>query len=290
VPYTASSAPDYVPKSKRRQFADVWNSAYSRAKAKGKSDADAESLAFAESNSVAGPHAAKKYEKLLAKINEEDARNFSDLLLAAIEAEWQNLPVEIQPALESASLAGVGQGMLQIEFSNAGLIASANDVARSYAQDRAAELVGMRRDLEGNLVENPDARWAISDTTREKIREIVAESFTEDTPLDEVKDAIQEALEEEATGRGIFSEERAELIARTEVSNAQNGGNYSVWRESDVVATIRWITAEDELVCPTCEDNDNKVVRIGQPFPSGDLYPGAHPLCRCGVVVHSMAV
>jgi SPP1 gp7 family putative phage head morphogenesis protein len=273
---------------KRRQWSHVWNSEYHSQKGKGKSDKEAEEIAFASANSVAGKAATERFVLLLAKANEEDARAFSDALIAALEADWQNLPVEIQPSLESATLSGISQGMMQIDVSNAALLASANTVAQKYAQERAAEIVGMRRDLEGNLVPNPDARWAISDTTRERIQEIVSDAFAEETPLEQIQEAIQQALEEEADGNGIFSEARAEMIARTEVNMAQAGGNFEVWQKSGVVKSIKWLTSEDEKVCVVCEENDSRSVPIGQPFPSGDLYPGAHPNCRCVVVVDEL--
>lgn len=34
----------------------------------------------------------------------------------------------------------------------------------------AAEMVGMKYDAEGNLVPNPSAKWAISETTRDELR------------------------------------------------------------------------------------------------------------------------
>ena len=71
------------------------------------------------------------------------------------------------------------------------------------------------------------------------------------------------------------------------MANAQSGGNYSVWTGSGVVTHLRWLTSEDEKVCPVCDGNDNVVVAIGKPFPSGDLYPGAHPRCRCALIVET---
>ncbi len=290
MPYSsASDAPSYVPKSKKKQWISVWNSAYERAKKDGKSNDDAESSAFAQANSVAGPNSSKKYAKLLQKSIESDAEEFAQAVIAALQKDWETLPVEIQTPLETAGTSGVGQGLLQLEFSSAGMIASANQVARAYAVDRAAELIGMKYDDEGNLITNPDAKWAISDTTRERIKQIIVESFEQDTPMSEIKDAIQEALAEESAGNGIFSEARAAMIARTEVMRAQVGGNFDVWVKSGIVKSIKWLTSEDERVCPVCEDNDQVVVEIGKPFPSGDLIPSAHPLCRCVAIVHEVA-
>lgn len=284
MPYSnVASVPDYVPKSKRRQWLHVFNSEWE--KHKDTTDSERERIAFSAANSVAGPNASKKYAKLLHKSVEDDAKEFADAVIKSLKEEWETLPAQVREPLQSSMSSGIGQGLLQIEFSNAGMIAAANRVAQAYAVDRAAELVGMKYDDEGNLVENPNAQWAISDTTRDRIRQIIAESFEEETPISEIKDAIQEALEEEATGSGIFSEARADLIARTEVARAQVGGNFDVWQKSGVVKSIKWLTSEDERVCDVCDGNDNVVVQIGKPFPSGDIMPGAHPLCRCICIV-----
>lgn len=289
MPYSndGHDVPKYVTggDKKRRQWSNVWNSEYHRQKGQGKSDNEAEHVAFASANATTTKATERKFTKLLAKATEDDIRSFADAVLASIQSEFQDVPLEVQSDLESAMLSGIGQGSLQLEFSSAGLISSANTIAQDYALERSAELVGMKRDAEGNLIPNPDARWAITDTTRDRIREIVADSFSEETPIEEIKAAIQEALEEEAVGNGIFSEARAALIAQTEVSNAQAGGNFTVWRESGVVEKLKWLTSEDELVCTVCEGNDGVEVQLGHPFPSGDLYPGAHPRCRCVLIV-----
>ena len=53
MPYTSvSQVPSRVPKAKRKQWMDIWNSVYKKAKDDGKSDSEAESLAFAEANGV----------------------------------------------------------------------------------------------------------------------------------------------------------------------------------------------------------------------------------------------
>jgi hypothetical protein len=221
--------------------------------------------------------------RVLRKSLEDDEKNLADAILAAVMAEWANLPYEIQQALESAVLSGINQGMLQLEVSSTALIASANNIAHDYAVDRAAELVGMSRDVEGNLVPNPDAQWAISSTTRDKIRQIVADSFKQDTPIAEIETAIQEALEAEAEGNGIFSDARAAMIARTEISNAQAGGNFTAWIQSGVVKKVKWLVSNLEP-CPVCLGNEGQEVKLGEFFRSGVSRPPQHPNCACVLV------
>src|SRR5438034_9249362 len=53
MPYSnVSEVPDYVPKDKKKQWMEVWNSAHKAAKKKGMSDKDAEASAFAQANGV----------------------------------------------------------------------------------------------------------------------------------------------------------------------------------------------------------------------------------------------
>jgi hypothetical protein len=288
-PYSsASDAPDYVRQSKRKQWVAVWNSAYERAKKDGKSDKEAESSAFAQANGVAGPNSSKKFAKLLAKADADDAQAFTDRLITVLEAQWLALPSQVRSSLESAALSGAGHGLLQIDVSNSKLIASANRSAQEYATHRAAEMIGKKFDNEGNLVENPNARWAISQTTRDKIRQIVADSFTKETPISEVVNDIREALAEETEGEGIFSLGRAKMIARSEIAMAQSASNFSTWEKSGVVEKVKWLTSNLDP-CPECLMNQDQEVEIGSKFFSGATKPPQHPHCACVLAVSKVS-
>ena len=60
------------------------------------------------------------------------------------------------------------------------MISAANTAAEAYSRERVAELLGMKYTDDGLLVTNPDARWAISDTTRDRLRTIVADAFKQE--------------------------------------------------------------------------------------------------------------
>ncbi len=84
----------------------------------------------------------------------------------------------------------------------------------SYARSRSAEMVGKSRLADGTLVDNPNAEWVITDTTRNEIRKIIA---------DGVENGIgKEAIAEQIEAATAFSPERAMLIARTEISQMNN--------------------------------------------------------------------
>ena len=209
----------------------------------------------------------------------------ADAIYTSLESEWSTLPAQLRPQLEAAMLSGIADAMIDIQISDANLISSSNAVAAEYASKRAAEMVGMAYDAEGNLIPNPNAEWVISETTRKEIRQIVTDAFLEETNKADIADAILVALGNESNEDGIFSEGRANMIASTEVANAQVGGNWTVWQKSGIVLKVKWLTSEDDNVCEICAGNDNFEVEFGQPFPSGDLRPTAHPRCQCILVV-----
>lgn len=197
-------------------------------------------------------------------------------LYAVVVAEFNSIVPEAHAALEAAGLEGVSRGLLQITVSDTNMISAVNTLARDWAHERAAELIGMRYADDGSLVENPDAQWAISETTRDDLRQIVEDSFKQETRFSTLVDDIRDA--------GIFSESRAKLIAETEVSRAQVAGNWNIWERSGLVKATRWQVSSIHDVADECDDNDGQTVRFGEPFPSGNLHPPAHPRCHCAIV------
>jgi len=91
----------------------------------------------------------------------------------------------------------------------------------------------------------------------------------------------------EAKFTTLLSEQRAEMIATTEVTRMYAEGNIAAWKATGVVSANTWRTAEDELVCPICAPLANKTVALDsngfttEEFGLGLNAPPAHPRCRC---------
>jgi SPP1 gp7 family putative phage head morphogenesis protein len=83
---------------------------------------------------------------------------------------------------------------------------------------------------------------------------------------------------------GVMSDQRAELIARTEVIRAISTGQKEALLMSGK-KRWKWVTAMDERVCKICGLIEGKVVDIGSPFITikGDPITNspAHVNCRC---------
>lgn len=224
--------------------------------------------------SVAG--VISKKVKKLAKIDPDDEAKIEYLAAAAYEIiDWQSIVDDVEDELEESADDGASNGFAQLEISDTDMISAVNTIAADFAHERAAEMVGMKW-VDGKLVENPDAKWAISETTREDIKDLVEQAFQGETPLTDLVEQIKESA--------TFSEARAEMIARTEVSRAQVLGNVEAWKQTGLVKKVKWQTSLLEP-CDICEENEDQEVTLGKPFHTGDEYPPAHPNCRCVLVV-----
>lgn len=59
---------------------------------------------------------------------------------------------------------------------------------------------------------------------------------------------------------------RADAVARTEAFYIANEGSREAYRQSGVVKSMRWYTAEDERVCPWCGPQHGRVVGVNEVF------------------------
>lgn len=227
--------------------------------------------------------------KIVAKAGPQKANDKDDIRKLLGDDEfwstlWVGLPSDIAPDLATAIRAGIGKGIIEasLSASSADVINEYNAIAKADADARAAEMVGMKY-VDGKLVPNPNAQFVISDTTRKELQGIISRAFEKNTPLSTVIDDIQ--------GAGAFSLVRAQMIAATEVSRAQAGGTYTVWEKTGVVQTCAWQHSNLPNVCQSCLDNAAQgEVPFGKRFQSGDLYPPAHPRCRCVIVARKTIV
>lgn len=259
-------APEKIAK-RRKAIIDPAHDTPARLRARARLES-ALSKVFLRQKEKAGAEA----KRLLKVRKADDSRRIADEIYAAIQSEFAALPAEARAALEQAAVSGINDAWLQIEITDSDVIAGANRQAADYAAKRAAEMVGMKYDEEGALVPNPNAKWAISDTTRDRLREIIKNAFEEKTPFSELIGNIQDA--------DIFSENRAAMIARTEISRAQVNANLDAWKATGLVSKVKWLAVGPDP-CPICEDNDGVIRGIGEEFPSGDIMPLAHPNCYC---------
>jgi hypothetical protein len=209
----------------------------------------------------------KAEEALQAKILEAT--------MNSLAADWEKVASEAVSPLQEAALSGSEAGGLQVQITDETMLETINQQAREWAAERAAELVGMKW-VDGELIENPNAEWAITETTRERLRAAIADIFAQEAPtMADVEAAVAKA--------GIFDEARAMMIAKTEVTRAQVQSNLMAWVESGVVSKVDWVLSDDHDIDDECDEAAD-----GSPYEIEDVpeFP-MHPNCECGIVINT---
>jgi len=116
----------------------------------------------------------------------------------------------------------------------------------------------------------------ISETDRKHLQKIITQLANGEID----NDAAQALL---AT---VFGKTRADMITTTEITQALHEASVQLQDRlavQGVKTVIRWLTAEDERVCPICEPLDHTTEAVwAAEFPDG---PPAHVRCRCRTVV-----
>lgn len=155
----------------------------------------------------------------------------------------------------------------------AGVIDAADDLgldfdfllpqAAEYGAERGAELIG-KKWVDGILVDNPNAEWVISDTTRDGANAMLREALDEGWSYQKFSSRLEES--------GLFTDARADLIARNEISLAFAGGKVRSFREADVGNVV--IYDEDGCDEPVCDvDGETWTLEEYEAEPLG------HPNC-----------
>jgi SPP1 gp7 family putative phage head morphogenesis protein len=216
-------------------------------------------------------------QKLSKAEDDED-----DAVVAASAAvddlQWELILNATQPNLEAIYKDGAKQALGQLGVTDQGITDFVFQGAVDYAKNRAAELVGMRYNKNGDLVPNPSAKWQITDTTRDMVKDEVADALEEGLPAADLADILVDT--------GAFSQARAMTIARTEIIRAHNQAHLASYKASGVVEMKAWSTADDDDVDEDiCQPNEDEgPIPLDDDFQSGDDAPPGHPNCRCVIV------
>jgi len=214
--------------------------------------------------------------KKLPKIESDAIR--AAALLGWRAMNWKALADELMAYLQAGADSGVQTGMDDSGGSST-TEEKAAEVAAIYAASRSAEMVGTVRDANGNLVEDPDAHWAISDATLNDLEKTITQGIEEGWTVNQLAAVIEASYG--------FSSDRATLIAENEMMNAQTAGTVAVWSNLDTTTIVRWRVndlaprVEDE-----CDDYEAQGdVPLGHEFAPGLFFPRSHPGCRCRLEV-----
>lgn len=193
---------------------------------------------------------AGQFERVLKEIQKDDrVKSIYDITFWMLEEEafWEEL-------------AGAFVGILLNAVEGGILLLAGLEVNLDAVNQRIIHYARTYRDT-----------WLhrINSTTRETVQDAVTEWLKVGDKLDTLKAVLE----------NTFSKVRAERIAVTEVTRLYAQGNQMAWRESGMVDKFKFMTAEDDKVCPICNDYGKGDKEY--PLEDLDAMIPAHVNCRC---------
>ncbi|MFZ4515362.1 MAG: DivIVA domain-containing protein [Acidimicrobiia bacterium] len=180
----------------------------------------------------------------------------------------------------------------QNELLDALRTAKRTPASETMLPDRASRMVVWSAALESGVAGVFAAGWESIDragTVPERAPAALVEEAVEAILApwrDRLADAIDQSTDGDAVTRvgARFREFRAQQLdtaIREVLALAYARGVYDAAPND---AILRWIPSEVGH-CPDCDDNALEPVRKGTPFPTGQVFPPAHPGCRCMLAV-----
>jgi hypothetical protein len=138
-----------------------------------------------------------------------------------------------------------------------------------YARKRSAELIGKRVTADGTVIDNPSAKWAVSDSTRDQLRAKITRALEDGWTAEELRDAIE---------GGEIWDWRADMIARTEVAVSVNEGALDSYGD----AAVEEVDVLDGPGCLADGHDDAQRGVSGQRWKreKARQFPVGHPNCR----------
>lgn len=108
-----------------------------------------------------------------------------------------------------------------------------------------------------------------TDTTLKILSDKLSEAISAGDSMVEIRNTVAEVFD--------FTEKyRARTVAHTETFRVANAAGREAFKQSGVVETVKWHTAEDERVCEFCGPMNGKIVGVDDAFfKKGDRFVGA---------------
>jgi type III secretion system FlhB-like substrate exporter len=150
-----------------------------------------------------------------------------------------------------------------------------NEAAARYGRTRGAQLVG-KKWVDGELVDNPNAKWAITEPTRDMLRSTVTDALDNGWTSQQLQQAI---MQNEA-----FSASRAQMIARTELSRAASQGSRDAWKGAGLKVRKRNALSSAHEGPDECDEcTAQGWLPFDEAFASGEQESPHHPRCACDI-------
>lgn len=165
-------------------------------------------------------------------------------------------------AMQTTAVDAAQEGYAQVGLGNPAdsLFEQLNQRALEWAQDNAADLVS-----------------GVTETTRDVVRQAIVKGLDGNLSTADIAKSIESLT--------AFSDDRAKLIAETEIAGANSEGalqGYIAASDAGVNLKKQWLLGADP--CDVCQTNAAAgPIDLQEPFPSGDMATPGHPHCKCSI-------
>lgn len=213
----------------------------------------------------------KKLKKIKAQIKKEIKANRQEFKKAV---DPNSLVEKVITKEIAQSMEEQLKQLIAAAFTKGFLSTKKEGIKLEYSAD--PELINFLNNYNFDLVKG------LSEDMKNKLRQVIHRAVIDGKPLSAINKEIED----------IFGtiENRAEAIGRTEIQRASNYGRLNAYQKAGVKKK-RWVSAQDNRVCPICKKMHGQVIQIDRDFQveyNGKLYrakaPPLHPNCRCTIV------
>lgn len=261
-----ASDPDELPEKSKRRAKVAARSLHRFLTKQGAAIARKASHAYQDATEYVGKDAADDNEKRIEEI------------LHDLDLDWVQVAGLMEQPIRDTMREAATEILLELNISDEAseLFGTVNQDALEYAEERSAELVGKTR-VNGELTDNPNAKWAITDTTRTELRQLIVKAFDDEMTPAQLERAIEDSFQ--------FSDARATMIARTELSMAHTQGALDAAKVSGLLTHKYVLLSADHDQDDECDDcADAGKIEVQKDFPAGAA-PPFHPQCACVLVL-----
>ena len=216
-----------------------------------------------------------KADEITVVVQQKDIDDFVNSLNMT---ELDILAVSAIAPLEAVGKDAAHLALIEVEADSPALLDTVNTKVVTYSRERAAELVGKRILEDGTIIDNPNAEWSLTESTRESIRETITKSVA----ANESTNDLAKTLENDYS----FSPARAQTVARTEVAFANSDASMTSYAEAmSIGIKMKKYWLPDSEPCDICLENAKQgEIEMDQVFKSGQKASPAHPNCECAIV------
>jgi len=163
------------------------------------------------------------------------------------------------------------------------------EAGRPLLQEAARAGAQLAATLYGDEASEPGPELGRVDDLAEELGRTIAEPLHQRLELafSSSDEDVAELAEVLGAAYREWKTQRIEAAARDQVAAAFSRGAYLAFPEG---ALLHWVVDPSEGPCPDCEDNELAGAQPkGEAWPTGQLYPPAHPGCRCALAPDQLA-